>query len=514
MLNRMKKIVLLKNHLRDAVTRKYKNPEYMKALEEMKQRQTKSVLAAILNREIMRRIGYYQNSPETLDELSSIKITRNALDKAQHAGKRVCEFGRQQLEVFSYLTMKKENESGIIDDIYIAKEQRAGFDTCRVSPMGFKESIDDIKKKNRSVAGWIHSHHSMQFLEHSGEDDYTTRLMTRNFGRKVVLPLIDDQDNAVAIPAHYTASIITSNLGNDRLYGAIGVEIPYFTGKNAAPEKRMLLMKDRRVTVIETGFPVEKNLSYLDDELLSRVSCNGKTLQELSGEQTRPAAGQPEHPARKSDNDLEERVEKEEVPAAGKDEEKDRQHPADIYARLRSLEERVEHYESSQKEYIAKLEAMERDRTRLQSEIGRLRGIVHGNGCCKNIRPNTAGNIGLPVFREGIKRYYAGRYKNSDPAFRNSRTIARMISGDYVVREEDIERYALPAEKQNKRIWFWKDRFEAFEHLYEDIRRSGTGLDRDMADGLKRIIKSNRYAARKYSSKINDLLLKIDSVAR
>lgn len=140
---------------------------------------------------------------QVLAELSPIKISSYAFDKANYVSRRVCELAGEPLEVGFYLIgdpLSKTDGEAVIDDIYIGSEQNVKKSHVNVTPRGKMLSTKSIQGMGKRVVGWGHSH-AESTVYYSDQDDDTIEDLVKQWGMKrgfeAVLPVSDDLHNSL-----------------------------------------------------------------------------------------------------------------------------------------------------------------------------------------------------------------------------------------------------------------------------------------------------------------------------
>ena len=98
-----------------------------------------------------------------------LKITKGAFNKIMTYAKVVSKVAGGGMECYGYLLKKKNSLDDLIVDAYFADEQQANSAYVRVTEDGVYNASQVIEPKGYEIAGWWHSHGSMQPF-HSGTD--------------------------------------------------------------------------------------------------------------------------------------------------------------------------------------------------------------------------------------------------------------------------------------------------------------------------------------------------------
>jgi len=133
------------------------------------------------------------------DALSPIRITPEAIDKANLISRRVCELMCGSFEIGFFMTsgQEPEGEKLTITDTYIAHNQEVKSDYCDIKGSGKIISFKDINgRQKRAIAAWGHSHAGMN-TSCSRRDRTTIADLVRTWGMEKEIHL--DRDAAASI---------------------------------------------------------------------------------------------------------------------------------------------------------------------------------------------------------------------------------------------------------------------------------------------------------------------------
>jgi hypothetical protein len=257
--------------------------------------------------------GYKQAQIVSVDEqivkvLSQVKITEGALNKANYVSKRICELMQEDVEIGFFLL---GNSDRIIQDIYIAHEQRLTKDKCRVTGKGVLNSVRNLRQIDMNAIGWGHSHGDGDNF-YSYVDDKTIIDFLNDRG--VTFPLdveidITSKTSSIRLEKNGEVSYIEMHIGRSpiRLYSACLdiagsilkeeylaqlpftmsrrkiISVKYFFGltfnaRNDAPFGAIIysyngeskrVTDNLRISVIDGDCPIDK--SVIDNELYQRA---------------------------------------------------------------------------------------------------------------------------------------------------------------------------------------------------------------------------------------------------
>jgi hypothetical protein len=110
-------------------------------------------------------------------------------------------------------------------------------------------------------------------------------------------------------------------------------------------------------------------------------------------------------------------------------------------------------------------------------------------------------------YRTAIKDYHY-KYSNQDS---NLGIISKMLSGDYRGLIDNIKKGELAEKPQEKRLWKWSERFEAFSEMYNQDKNYFKNMDTNVKNELISIIKNNTYLSRKHKEIKNEILKIIET---
>ncbi len=127
-------------------------------------------------------------------ELSPIKITSYAYEKANYIARRVCELAGTPLEVAFYLlddSLVNRQPDITIRDVIIGHEQVVRPLHCEITPMGKLKSFKEVKSQGKRIVGFGHSHANISNF-YSSEDVDTILSHVNDWGIKKELEEIID----------------------------------------------------------------------------------------------------------------------------------------------------------------------------------------------------------------------------------------------------------------------------------------------------------------------------------
>jgi len=250
---------------------------------------------------------------QIIAELSPIKITRYAFEKANYISTRICEIAGRPLEIGFYFLDEPINGREpdiVIRDVYIGQEQTVEHLHCDITSIGDIRSFKDIKSMKKRIVGWGHSHADIGTF-YSGEDDNTILNKVRKWGIKKELDLAvdlsckpgynieyfsDGDKKGLLVTVKDETVFINSTIFQDhsdsynqkQIFEMIKddkIKVPFFYGMtfNAAndePHCVVAYILDQRPYKVEKGVKysivdpkeeraIDKNL--IDNELLSRI---------------------------------------------------------------------------------------------------------------------------------------------------------------------------------------------------------------------------------------------------
>lgn len=161
------------------------------------------------------------NEKDFLKETTPIKITQDALDKANYISKRVCEIHKFPLESSFYLLNGEEKNEFVIRDIYLAKNQEVTGSKCNITPNGTKISLKEIKEMNRRVIGWGHSHANMGNF-YSLEDDRTIKNLLGIFSNRKKINCFEkvDENHPVKIKVNSEENVLEIIIGQKKYFAS------------------------------------------------------------------------------------------------------------------------------------------------------------------------------------------------------------------------------------------------------------------------------------------------------
>lgn len=113
----------------------------------------------------------------------------------------------------------------------------------------------------------------------------------------------------------------------------------------------------------------------------------------------------------------------------------------------------------------------------------------------EGIIPRTASRIICKGYYRQVYDFYSDKKFDNNEIVSAIGLLGEIFSGDY--RED------------GKRYWFWKDRIEKSEQVYEKIRGKECEEQRAMLKDLLKILNTHYYAKKKYGKKISSLCEKM-----
>ncbi len=158
-----------------------------------------------------------------VSELSPIRITRSAFDKANYISKRVCEVSGKALEIGFLMTgsmLNPEDTHLTITDMNAAVEQNVQNLRCEITPEGTMTAFEDSITSGKRIIGWGHSH-AKASPYYTEDDDNTIKQCVQRWGlrRRIICPLDLDVEKDYSLQPHSENGI------NGLLIGVRGTQL-------------------------------------------------------------------------------------------------------------------------------------------------------------------------------------------------------------------------------------------------------------------------------------------------
>ncbi|MEK6917042.1 MAG: hypothetical protein AABW92_04825 [Nanoarchaeota archaeon] len=188
---------------------------------------------------------------KVVDELSPIKITSYAFDKANYISKRICELAERPLEIgFFLLSDSLSSTDDVIQDVYIGDDQKVRHLHCDITPEGMMKSLKYSRQNKKRIIGWGHSHANIGTF-YSGEDDMTIQNLVRTWNL--------EKDTKIGVDYTKKEGYNIEYIANEKVHGlslTIGNEEYFLTSsifddhnKNYNQSQKFRILKDEPITL-------------------------------------------------------------------------------------------------------------------------------------------------------------------------------------------------------------------------------------------------------------------------
>ncbi|MBT5021233.1 Mov34/MPN/PAD-1 family protein [Candidatus Woesearchaeota archaeon] len=136
-----------------------------------------------------------------------LRITAGAFNKMMSYAKIVSRLAGSGMECYGYLLKEKEGLDDLIVDAYFADHQEANSAYVRVTEEGVYSASQSIEPLGYEIAGWWHSHGSMQPF-HSGTDVENFKNILHSIAPRTLYKLeeadfVIDNDKGIVIVDNY-----------------------------------------------------------------------------------------------------------------------------------------------------------------------------------------------------------------------------------------------------------------------------------------------------------------------
>jgi hypothetical protein len=218
-------------------------------------------------------------------ESQTVKITREALDKAYKIAERMIAVSQAENEIYMNGTNFIDRRSDpVIRDVYILKNQIVTFGKCK--PVGSDdEDFKEWKESGKYELAWMHSH-AMIPPRHSPEDDRNLAVMTKYSadGIKTKIDLSDISILGYKINEKKSSLMLTLypsivvNAKRERSYVGIGASYS-LPVKIPSSEKSPLRYFSRRnvpLEILDESNLIDSTTESIERIIWERVKWDGK----------------------------------------------------------------------------------------------------------------------------------------------------------------------------------------------------------------------------------------------
>jgi hypothetical protein len=265
----------------------------------------KEKLVSHYNHEIEKRVlTSFCGGEFVYPEFKNVRITDEALKKANYITRRTSELAGISLEVYLYLLddrEKQEKNDVLVKDVYITKKQEVEPSYCRATADGQIDSILELKASNKRIIGWGHSHGAYHPF-HSSVDDKTLIEVLQDNSVSAKVNVLDDEKEELFFGVEYSPSIVFTNR-NDNPYAAIGVRYRKLSTSNK--NQRVFHINHRvNLQIVHEKKDIWFDKKKIDLEILNRLCFRGEPLGELYRRRTSDNSWKDEYLALESSKNL------------------------------------------------------------------------------------------------------------------------------------------------------------------------------------------------------------------
>lgn len=245
----------------------------------------KEKLVSHYNQEIEKRVlTNFCNGRFVYPEFKNVRITGQALEKANYITRRTRELAGINLEVYLYLLNDREKKDDIlVRDVYITKKQKVEPAYCRATADGQIDSILELKASKKRIVGWGHSHGAYTPF-HSSVDNGNLFEVLQDNAILARVNVLDDENEELFFEVEYSPSIVFTNR-NDRPYAAVGVR---YKNLSTSKSNQRVFHINHKVSLQVTN--EEKDIEFrkdgIDLEILNRLYFRGRPIGEEYSKRT------------------------------------------------------------------------------------------------------------------------------------------------------------------------------------------------------------------------------------
>jgi len=220
---------------------------------------------------------------ETIKNLfGPLRITKEALEKANYLAKRVVELSGENIELYLYLTnFQDRHDKGdiAVRDIYIAKNQIVDSRNCDLEGAAQIDSGNDIiNNLKQEIVGWGHSH-GMHPTHHSPKDDKNIVYFLQTNGLEKTIK----QKGGEPLTLYYTISLVF-NARASKPHCATTYSLEY-QGEHFTIDKFPF-------EIIQEQNNISFDKAEIDRQLFERVKVDETPLVEIYSKRTSISVGE------------------------------------------------------------------------------------------------------------------------------------------------------------------------------------------------------------------------------
>lgn len=409
------------------------------------------------------------------EELSPIKITSYAYEKANYIARRVCQLAGTPLEVAFYLlddSLIGREPDITIRDVYIGHDQVIKNNHCDITPQGKRLSFNDVKSQGKRIVGWPHSHGEFD-IYFSGEDYQTMQNHLETWGISKDIEISGfDLNNSLK----FFSAFVVNDKNDDPAYGIMINKPRYFIEDNQLKSTTDELFFERipNRDFSEDNWPTpiikksnklsKEEKTELDKQIINRVSfSDGTRLSDYYKENDIPLYKKPLK--RKILAKTPKQIRKPDTVKTQIKQQK-RQYRMgsylDLDSRLQDLETRYSSLETQVQELQEKVRSYENF------------GTNHDN------------------YSDSITSYYTNLINSNNESENLLGIVSQILAGDYY--------------DNNKRVWTWDDRIEAILDIYQNNESIFSKLNKILVGKLIEILDKNSYLKKKHNKKLKRII--------
>jgi len=105
------------------------------------------------------------------DYFTKLCITKDAYEKAKIYADLSRNSWSQHVECYGFLISSSDRRNKIVEDVYFANEQDAGYSNVKISGESVQKAGEEIAKRGKRIIGWWHSHPDFRAFHSRTDDD-------------------------------------------------------------------------------------------------------------------------------------------------------------------------------------------------------------------------------------------------------------------------------------------------------------------------------------------------------
>lgn len=207
----------------------------------------------------------FDGKSEDYKEINTIKITKEAFDKANQIAQRVVNVFKSPNEVYLHMLNGRDKEDNVVREVYIP-HQNVTPSLCKTdTPYEYKDR-ENISKQNYKIIGWAHSHGNFNPF-HSGTDYDNLKHIQFTHGIKKSINLKTfSSTNPYKVNIWYIPSLVF-NAHNAKPAKAISIEYCDFR----SDEVKHHINENPILEIIEEANNINTDQETIDSDIWERV---------------------------------------------------------------------------------------------------------------------------------------------------------------------------------------------------------------------------------------------------